>query len=126
MNSTGKIMQNLGEKKKSLVTFSFCLMVVIFLGSAICAAAQGPVPWATPFKVKPLPKAPKVEPAPAATPEPPAHVKRKIENMSPGPAEKSIATDAKINISLCISSGELHVSGWERSEVRAYVDGGSS
>jgi Putative adhesin len=126
MNSTWKIIQNFGEKKKSLATFSFCLMVAIFFGSALCVAAQGPVPWATPVKVRPLPKPPKADPMPAATPEPPAHVKRRIDNMSPGPAEKSIVTDAKINISLCITSGELHVSGWERNEVRAYVDGGSS
>lgn len=40
-------------------------------------------------------------------------------------AEKSIAVDAKVNISLCISEGRLKVTGWERSEIRAFVGDGS-
>jgi hypothetical protein len=131
MRITGKKSKNFREQKKSLATFSFCLAVIVFLGSAILAPAQTawPAPVATPPKTpKPtrvyIPKPPVASPVPAATPE--AKAKRKIENTSEGPAEKSIAVDQKINISLCVSSGELKVNGWNRNEVRAFVDGGSS
>jgi len=40
-------------------------------------------------------------------------------------AEKSIAVDAKVNISLCVTEGNLKINGWERSEIRAYVANGS-
>ncbi len=36
-------------------------------------------------------------------------------------AEKSIAVDAKVNISLCVSQGKLKINGWDRSEIRAFV-----
>lgn len=36
-------------------------------------------------------------------------------------AEKSIAVDAKVNISLCVSEGKVKVNGWERNEIRAFV-----
>jgi hypothetical protein len=48
-----------------------------------------------------------------------------VHNESDAPAEKSIATDAKVNISLCVSEGNVKISGWERNEIRAFVDGGS-
>lgn len=38
-------------------------------------------------------------------------------------AEKSIRVDAKVNISLCVAEGRLKVTGWERSEIRAFVGG---
>lgn len=41
-------------------------------------------------------------------------------------AEKSIAVDGKVNISLCVSEGKLTINGWNRSEIRAYVNGGSA
>lgn len=37
--------------------------------------------------------------------------------------EKSIAVDAKVNVSLCISEGKLKINGWERNEIRAFVNG---
>ncbi len=40
-------------------------------------------------------------------------------------AEKSIAVDPKVNVSLCIAEGNLKITGWERSEIRAFVAGGS-
>jgi hypothetical protein len=42
------------------------------------------------------------------------------------PAEKSIAVDAKVNVSLCVSEGNLKVTGWERNEIRAFVGQGSA
>lgn len=40
-------------------------------------------------------------------------------------AEKSIVVDAKVNISLCVAEGNLTITGWERSEIRAFVSNGS-
>ena len=40
-------------------------------------------------------------------------------------AEKAIAVEAKVNITLCVSEGNLKVNGWDRNEIRAFVDGGS-
>lgn len=51
---------------------------------------------------------------------------KKIQNESLTPAEKSIAVDAKVNVSLCVSEGKLKVNGWERGEIRAFVSGGSA
>ncbi len=50
---------------------------------------------------------------------------KKVTSGSETSAEKSIAVDAKVNISLCISDGKLKVNGWERNEIRAFVDSGS-
>ncbi len=47
------------------------------------------------------------------------------QNQNNTPAEKSIAVDAKVNISLCVSEGKLKINGWERSEIRAFVSDGS-
>lgn len=51
--------------------------------------------------------------------------KKQILNESETPAEKSIAVDTKVNISLCVSEGKISVNGWDRNEIRAYVSGGS-
>ncbi len=120
IKNTGKIIV---EQRKSLVAFSFCLVLLAFLQVPVPAQMQ-PVP--TPPRTAPKPKTPAVVtlPQPAATPSP--RTKKKIENTSEGPAEKTIAVDQKIVVSLCVSSGALKVNGWDRNEVRAYVDGGSS
>ena len=46
-------------------------------------------------------------------------------NESVNPAEKSIAVNQKVNVSLCVSDGKLKINGWERNEIRAFVDNGS-
>lgn len=40
-------------------------------------------------------------------------------------SEKAIVVDPKVNISLCIQGGNLKVNGWDRSEVRVFVNAGS-
>ncbi len=134
MKSPKKNNKNFGEKKKSLATFSFCPTLLVALFVFLCPLAfgqegnWGPAPEATPVKPPVTPKVyspkPMATPMPAATPAPRA--KRKVENTSEGPAEKTIGVDQKINISLCISSGKFQVNAWSRNEVRAFVDGGSS
>jgi hypothetical protein len=51
--------------------------------------------------------------------------KHRILNESDTPAEKSIAVDAKVNVSFCVSEGNVKVNGWDRNEIRAYVSDGS-
>ncbi|MDQ6787211.1 MAG: DUF4097 domain-containing protein [Acidobacteriota bacterium] len=50
---------------------------------------------------------------------------KRIENTSGIPAEKSIAVDPKVNVSLCVSEGNLKVNGWQRNEIRVFVNNGS-
>ena len=52
--------------------------------------------------------------------------KKQVVNEGETPAEKSVAVDAKVNISLCVTEGKVKVHGWERSEIRAYVSSGGS
>ncbi len=52
--------------------------------------------------------------------------KKQVMNRSETPAEKSLAVDAKVNISLCVSEGKINVQGWDRNEIRAYVSSGGS
>lgn len=40
-------------------------------------------------------------------------------------SEKSIKVDSSVTLSLCISQGNVKVNGWNRSEVRVYVENGS-
>ena len=47
-------------------------------------------------------------------------------NNSEIPAEKSIKAAGDVNISLCVSSGSVKINGWERDEIRAFVDGGTN
>ncbi len=50
-----------------------------------------------------------------------------IVSSTPGiPSEKFIDVDAKPTVSLCVSGGAVKVTGWDRDEIRAFVDGGGS
>lgn len=66
---------------------------------------------------------PMVQPTPP--PRPPIPRKRRADNESTAAAEKSIRTEAKVNVSLCVSEGNVRINGWERNEIRAFVAGGS-
>lgn len=39
--------------------------------------------------------------------------------------ERSIAVDPRINISLCVTQGDVKINGWSRNEVRVFVKDGS-
>jgi hypothetical protein len=144
IKSKGKIFS---EKRKSLVTFSFCLILFGALYISVPAqttptATPPPVPMASPVKPKvyapqnPVAKpaypatyppgypSPTSSPLPQSSPQPRA--KRKIKNTSAGPAEKAIDVDSKVVVSLCVTSGPVKVNGWDRDEVRAFVESGSS
>ncbi len=70
------------------------------------------------FSLAQLPPKPEV-------PKPKTKVVRTIQNESDTPAEKSIAVDATVNISLCVGEGNLKINGWNRNEIRAFVNHGS-
>lgn len=48
----------------------------------------------------------------------------RIENKFKGDsAEKSIEVNEKVNISFCVSKGKIKINGWNRNEIRAFVNG---
>jgi len=87
---------------------SLLLLVGFLCVSVISVFAQTPPPKS------PLPPKPKVW-----------KTSKKILNENPIPAEKSIAVDANVNISLCVEAGNLKINGWQRDEIRAFVLHGS-
>jgi Putative adhesin len=59
-------------------------------------------------------------------PEVKVDVKTEIAvNESDIAAEKSLQTDPKVNISLCVDEGKITINGWNRNEIRAFVSNGS-
>lgn len=81
----------------------------------IAAQVAPPPPSKPPPRVK---EAPRVKP-------PVWSAKKQIRNEEKTPAEKSIATDAKVAVSLCVSEGKIKINGWDRNEARAFVSDGS-
>ena len=107
---TGNIRKFGLEKFLTLLAF-----FAVFAGFGF-AQTRTPTPPDVPKRVivRPFPTAPK------------ARIAKRIRNESEIPAEKSIAVDAKVSISLCVNDGNIKVNGWDRNEIRALVDGGSS
>ncbi len=118
-------------------------VLVFFLAALSCLSVQNiaaqsvpsPTPNPTP-KVKvtnPAIVTPKVKaatpvivtPMPRPLPTPPRDTKRVVVNESETPAEKSITTESKVSINLCILEGNVRINGWDRDEIRAYVEQGS-
>jgi hypothetical protein len=100
---------------KNTITGRFSLLAL-----AVCLATPFSLAFSQTVKVEP-----KVIVAPLKQ-------KTKIERKSvrrligtETSAEKSIAVDAKVNVSLCVREGNLKINGWERNEIRAFVVGGS-
>src|SRR5215203_5298967 len=103
--------------------FLICRLAVIIAAIFLCAnfiAGQTPPQTPKPEMPVPPPKT-KIEPVRPTI----YRTKKQIRNESDTPAEKSIATDAKVNISLCVSEGKIKINGWDRNEVRAFVNEGS-
>lgn len=100
------------------------ILLAIFSGWTF---AQIAVP--TP-KPKPRPNtSTKIEtPEIAETPQvPPPNWSRgkRVENDNDVPFEKSIEVDSKVNIGLCVSEGNIRINGWDRNEIRVFVNRGS-
>jgi Putative adhesin len=97
---------------RSLLTCSFAGVSVIFIFLFATISSAQPKP-------KPVPK-----PVVVVKTEIDTGVKV-VVNESDIPAEKSIQTDAKVNISLCVDEGKITINGWNRNEIRAFVSNGS-
>ena len=48
-----------------------------------------------------------------------------VYNFNYDTSEKAIVVDPKVNISLCVQGGNIKVNGWDRNEVRVFVNQGS-
>lgn len=94
----------------------FFVAVYLFAGAHVLAqrAVSNPVTNPTP-PPKPFPK-----PIPKT-----GETGRIAKNESDIPAEKSIAVEAKVNVSFCVMQGNIRIYGWDRNEVRALVKEGS-
>ncbi len=88
------------------------LITVVFAGVPVFA--QTPKP---PTPTTPLPK-----PVPVVvTVQAPVAVRMRDGEST----EKSVEVERRSTVSLCVTSGDVRVNGWDRAEVRALVDGGS-
>jgi Putative adhesin len=97
--------------KKIQASIFAILLTITFAG--IIAGQHRPMP-----EKKPAPKPrPEIESMPA-TPLPP-------RSGHGGTYERSIATDARVSLSLCVTEGSVKVNGWSRNEVRIFVREGS-
>jgi hypothetical protein len=94
------------------------LSVAMSGGFALAATAQTPpLPVATPQPKKVMPA------AGTAAPAPPAPWVRDIPGGDT--TERSIAVASNVNFTLCVTEGNLKINGWNRDEVRVFVEGGS-
>lgn len=115
-----KIILNLINSKEK---FSLLFAAALCLLSFQFVSAQGvpaPTPKPTP-KIRTMPGVRIITPRPI----PPKESKTVVMNESDTPAEKSIVTESKVNVTLCVSEGKVRVNGWDRDEVRAYIEDGS-
>ncbi len=102
---------------------SIWTLIFVLFGTSIFVHAQLP-------KAKPAPKSKivsKPKPEVVASPEiaiAPDEPDRSA-NESDAPVEKTIQVEPKINVALCTIDGNVKIRGWERSEIRAFVENGS-
>lgn len=109
--NTGKIY---GKFNKILCLILFSSFLI--LASSLSASAQTVI---APPRAEPKPVQKPETPKPTPKPKPPIYGK-KANTIS----EKSIAVNEKVNISVCVKAGEVKVNGWNRNEIRAFVNMG--
>jgi hypothetical protein len=107
--------------QKTILSSFAALFLFSFAAAVETYSQQEETPPAKPKVVAPI--TPPSRPDPRPYPTPPR--RRRAENEGPTPAEKSIRTDPKVNISLCVAEGKVRINGWDRDEIRAFVAGGS-
>lgn len=130
---------NLINSKRKILTF-FCA-ALCFMSFQEISAQRAPTPTPKPkprtenvpkvVTPKPndtpddeyLPTVP--SPRPRPVPTPPKEVKKVVMNEGFAPAEKSIVVEPKVIITLCVKEGNVTINGWDRDEIRAYVEAGS-
>lgn len=100
------------KNQNNRINYFLIFSALIFVFGVNFIYAQTPIP--------PQPNPPK-----SGKMKPPWKTGKKIENTTGIPVEKSIAVDSKVNVSLCVSEGQLKINGWARNEVRVFVNNGS-
>lgn len=94
----------------------------IFVALPAFTFAQNP--WTAPPPSKPA--APTASPRPESRIEPPAEPFPRPYIYYRGPSEKSIKVDGSVNLAFgCVSEGTIKVNGWNRNEVRVFVENGT-
>ena len=117
----GKIFIKGYETKQKAILLSFAFLLFFSVPEAFSQTNK-----TEPKVVVVVPNpTPPVRVQPPRIPRPPTQVRKRVDNESTAAAEKSIQTEAKVSVSLCVSEGKVRINGWERNEIRAYVDGGS-
>jgi hypothetical protein len=109
---------NSNEKFSPLLLVALCLLSFQFM-----AAQQTPKPTVKPVVVPPRTRTPVIIMTPQ--PRPPQDAKKVIVNEADTPAEKSILTESKVSVTLCVKEGNVRINGWDRDEIRAYIQDGS-
>jgi DUF4097 and DUF4098 domain-containing protein YvlB len=125
------ILKSLNSKEKFSPLFLLALSCLSF---QIVAAQQTPKPTEK-VVVAPTPDPkiiinPKINtrtlpPTPSRVPPKSYSQSKVIVNESGMPAEKSIAVESKVNVTLCVREGNVKINGWDRDEIRAFVQDGS-
>lgn len=135
-----KIILNLIKPNEK--TSPLFLLVLCFLSFQVISAQETPLPTEKPVPVRtPNPKiiitpdtkttpkinpeTPRPNPRPVQTPPKTSENKNVVINDSDTPAEKSVTTESKVKVTLCVKEGKVQINGWDRDEIRAYVEGGS-
>lgn len=110
-------------------TYIYIAVFVCIFAAVMPALAQTPTPRPAPT-AQPVPPA---TPSRERVPRQPLPNKVKVKNFPPEPPnvgetgtyEKSVKVDPKVNLSMCITEGDVKVNGWNRNEVRVFVKDGN-
>ncbi len=145
MNKGKETLKNLQMLKIAGFLFLFALFSGLAVAQKIVVSPT-PKPKTSP-KSKPTPKcvgcdeetpptpatslpkvantAPKGGVTPTSAPHPTWTQGKIAENEEDFPVEKSILVDNQVNLKMCVSEGNIRINGWERDEVRVFVNGGT-
>jgi hypothetical protein len=107
----------------------YIAVFVCIAAASMPALAQNPTPKPAPTAHPTTPATPSRE----RIPRQPFPGKVKVKEFPPEPPqfgetgtyEKSIKVDPKVNLSMCVTEGNVKVNGWSRNEVRVFVKDGN-
>lgn len=129
-------------KNQNILRLGQVFILLTFFSGWIFAqktVVVNPTPKPTP-KVKPVPK-PKCENCPEGLPDTPTPGTPGVLSPAPIwdkstkgvkggknniPDERSIEVDSEVNIGFCVSDGNLKINGWDRDEIRVFINQGSN
>lgn len=137
MNKFKPILNLINSKGKILTFFLamlFCLSFQEVSAQRVPTPTPKPKPRTESIPKAEIPELPEnattptvVTPRPRPNPTPPksSEAKKVVLNEGFAPAEKSIVVEPKVNITLCVKDGNVKINGWDRDEIRAYIENGS-